>query len=262
MTMNVRYRFNRSPTLLLLTRFLKCTGRSVYAPAFGQSTNCRILLERPRPWELGRSSTNSTSGPRRRLSLDALPQCVLSFSRYSLLTLLLRLKDDVLATLLTALEARARLIRSRPGMSSIFLLNNISFIRREVLSSQIGDLLGEACEDSLNKKMRSSKALYLEIWSPLVSAILDAGIDQSGAAGAIKAGIGAVKGGGEKRETKDRFMRFHDAFEEIEQLHATSKLDEGEAELRERLKGEVQRMVLPTFTKFLARHRNGEFSKS
>lgn len=170
--------------------------------------------------------------------------------------------DDVLATLLSALDARARALRGRIGVSAIFLLNNISYIRREVLSSQVGDLLGENCEDNLNKRMRSSKAQYLEIWSPLVSALLDAGIDQSGAAGAIKAGIGAVKGGVEKRETKDRFVRFHDAFEEVENLHQTAKLDEGESELRERLKDEVTRMILPTWSKFVARHRNGEFSKS
>lgn len=154
-------------------------------------------------------------------------------------------------------------MRSRPGFSAIFLLNNVSYIRREVLSSQVGDLLGEACEDSLNKRMRSTKASYLEIWSPLVSAMLDAGLDQSGAAGAIKAGIGAVKGvGTERRELKDRFLRFNDAFAEVEALHQVAKLDEGEAELRERLKGEVERMLIPTYTKFLARHRNGEFSKS
>lgn len=182
--------------------------------------------------------------------------------------LLTRYLNDVLITLLNALDARARIAKARStGVASIFLLNNISYIRREVLSSQIGDLLGEACEDSLNKRMRSAKSAYLENWSPLVSALLDAGLDQGGAAGAIKAGLGAVKGGGlagasEKRETKDRFVRFHDAFEEVEELHRGSRLDEGEQELRERLKGEVERMVVPTYSKFLARHRGGEFSKS
>ncbi|KAM0748330.1 exocyst complex component, exo70 subunit [Meredithblackwellia eburnea MCA 4105] len=177
-------------------------------------------------------------------------------------TLLTRYLNDILTTLLTALEARSRSFRGRQGLSAIFLLNNLSFVRREVLSSQIGDLLGESCEDALNKKMRSTKASYLEIWSPLVSALLDAGIDQSGAAGAIKAGIGAVKGGGEKRETKDRFVRFHDAFSDVEELHTVAPLDSGEQELRERLKGEVERMIVPTYSKFIARHRNGEFSKN
>lgn len=182
--------------------------------------------------------------------------------------LLSRYLNDVLTTLQNALDARARMLKARSaGVASIFLLNNISYIRREVLSSQIGDILGEACEDSLNKRMRSAKSAYLENWSPLVSALLDAGLDQGGAAGAIKAGLGAVKGGGlagasEKRETKDRFVRFHDAFEEVEELHRGTRLDEGEQELRERLKGEVERMVVPTYSKFLARHRGGEFSKS
>ncbi|KAL8280895.1 hypothetical protein RQP46_006574 [Phenoliferia psychrophenolica] len=177
-------------------------------------------------------------------------------------SLITRYLNDVLVTLLNSLDLRSRSLRNRSGFAAIFLLNNLSYIRREVLSSQIGDLLGEACEDSLNKRMRSTKAGYLEIWSPLVSALLDAGIDQSGVAGGIKAGISSLKGGDEKRETKDRFVRFHDAFEEVESLHQAAKLDEGEQELRERLKGEVERMIVPTYTKFLARHRNGEFSKN
>lgn len=59
-----------------------------------------------------------------------------------------------------------------------------------------------------------------------------------------------------------RFVRFHDAFEEVEGLHQTARLDEGEAELRERLKGETLRMVVPTYTKFIAKHQAGDFSKS
>lgn len=164
--------------------------------------------------------------------------------------------DDVLSTLLTALETRSRSLRS----PAIFLLNNISFIRREVLSSAIGDLLGEASEDNLNKRMRSTKASYLDIFGPLVSTLLDAGT--GGESNVLKVGLGAVKGGAENRNTKDRFVRFYDAFEQVEELHKVAQLDEGEGELRERLKGEVERMVVPTYTKFLAKHRAGEFSKS
>lgn len=106
--------------------------------------------------------------------------------------------------------------------------------------------------------MRTLKASYLDVWSPLVSALLDAGFaDQSGAAGALKAGLGAVKGGGgtERRETKDRFVRFHEALDDVEALHHQARFEEGEAELRERLKGEVERMVVPTYAKFVQRHR-------
>jgi hypothetical protein len=166
--------------------------------------------------------------------------------------------DDVLSVLLTALESRSRLLRGRTGIAPIFLLNNLSYIRHSTLSSSIGDLLGESSEDSLNKKMRTTKANYLEVWSPLVSALLDAGFaEQSGAAGALKAGLGAVKGAGgtERRETKDRFVRFHEALEEVEAVHAQARFEETEVELRERLKGEVERMVVPTYAKFVQKHR-------
>lgn len=120
------------------------------------------------------------------------------------------------------------------------------------------DVLGEGLEDTLNKRMRSAKAPYLDVWSPLVSALLDAGFaEQTGAAGAIKAGIGAVKGTGgtERRETKDRFVRFHEALEEVEALHAHARIDENDLELRERLRSEVERMVVPTYAKFVQKHR-------
>lgn len=176
--------------------------------------------------------------------------------------LITRYLNDVLSTLLTSLETRSRNLRpTRPGVPAIYLLNNISYIRREVLSSAIGDLLGEVSEDTLNKKMRTMKANYLDIWSPLVSSLLDGGVEHSGAVGTLKAGIGAVKGGVEKRETKDRFVRFNDAFEEVELVHGVARLDEGEVELRERLKSEVEKMIVPTYSKFLARQRAGEFSK-
>lgn len=91
-----------------------------------------------------------------------------------------------------------------------------------------------------------------------MSALLDAGFaEQSGAAGALKAGLGAVKGAGgtERRETKDRFVRFHEALEEVEAVHQQARFEEGEQELRERLKGEVERMVVPTYAKFVQKHR-------
>ncbi|BGP00109.1 Exocyst complex component, exo70 subunit [Rhodotorula toruloides ATCC 204091] len=177
--------------------------------------------------------------------------------------LLSRYLNDVFSVLLSSLDSRSRILRGRSGTGAIFLLNNVSFVRHAVLSTAIIDVLGEAAEDSLNKRMRTTKASYLEIWSPLVSALLDAGFaEQSGAAGALKAGLGAVTGGGgtERRETKDRFVRFHEALEEVEQLHQQAKLDDGDVELKERLRDEVDRMVAPTYAKFVQRHRKDNYS--
>ncbi|GAA6014027.1 hypothetical protein JCM8202_005117 [Rhodotorula sphaerocarpa] len=171
--------------------------------------------------------------------------------------------DDLFTTLSTAIDARARSLRGRTGTSAIFLLNNLSYLRRSVLATSVGDVLGEGLEDTLNKRVRAAKASYLDVWSPLVSALLDAGFaEQTGAAGAIKAGIGAVKGSGgtERRETKDRFVRFHEALDEVEALHQHAKVDENDVELRERLRSEVERMVVPTYAKFVAKHRKDNYS--
>ncbi|GAA5878999.1 hypothetical protein JCM3774_004463 [Rhodotorula dairenensis] len=171
--------------------------------------------------------------------------------------------NDVFTTLTSALESRARNLRGRNGSAAIFLLNNFSFVRQSILASSVVDVLGEGVEDTLNKRMRSAKASYLDVWSPLVAALLDAGFaEQTGAAGAIKAGIGAVKGTGgtERRETKDRFVRFHEALDEVEALHAHARIDENDLELRERLRSEVERMVVPTYAKFVQKHRKDNYS--
>ena len=175
--------------------------------------------------------------------------------------------------------------RQAQGLSAIYMLNNVSFVRREILlNSNVPDVLagGEAphrrdsgstgggfavgsgggegggndagIEDELNRRNRSAKTGYLEIFSPLVACLMDAGVEHS----VLKSAIGV--GHTEKKDIKDRFARFNDALEEIEGLHRIAKLDKNEEGLRERSKDEVIRMCLPTYAAFVKRHDN--FSKS
>jgi exocyst complex protein 7 len=67
---------------------------------------------------------------------------------------------------------------------------------------------------------------------------------------------GGLSGGGvEKRDTKDRFVRFGDALDEVESLHKMVKWD-GDDEVKDRLKEDVVRMVVPTYSKFLLKNRD------
>jgi exocyst complex protein 7 len=95
--------------------------------------------------------------------------------------------------------------------------------------------------------MRTGKAAYLEVFSPLVSCLMDAGETSSGGlAGALK---NAATGGSASAPAADRerrLARFADALTDIEGLHRTARLDPGEAELRERVRDEVERMVIPS----------------
>jgi exocyst complex component 7 len=215
---------------------------------------------------------------------------------------------DVLCTLISSLDSRARFLRTptsssssaastrAAGISAIFTLNNITYVRREILSSQISDGLSNesSCEAELNRRNRAAKAAYLEIFSPLVACLMDSGESSgglsapssSGPSGGGTSGLGlaagaaalkavaaaAVVGAGsssgavaaerERRDVKDRFVRFQEALNEVESLHRAAALDPSEADMRQRLKDEVSRMVCPTYAKFYSRHQKGEFSKS
>jgi hypothetical protein len=215
---------------------------------------------------------------------------------------------DVLCTLLNSLDSRTRSLRnptpsSSPaasaraaGVSAIFTLNNLTYVRREILSSHISDAFSDesSCEAELNRRNRAAKAAYLEIFSPLVACLMDGGEFSSGlsapsssgpggggagglglaaGAAALKAaataavvGAGSSSGGAaaerERREVKDRFTRFQEALSDVESLHRAAALDPSEADMRQRLKDEVSRMVCPTYAKFHSRHQKGEFSKS
>lgn len=170
--------------------------------------------------------------------------------------------DDAITSLLTAVEARAKNLKlpssnqnnitsqtARGGLGPVFMLNNLNHIRREVLESTISDILGQAIEDELNKRVRVCKVRYMEIWSPLISALMDAGGDEGKGTfglGAVKSALPGQASGAERREVKDRFGRFNDAFEEVAQLHKVAQFDQADGELRERLRDEIERMIVPT----------------
>ena len=165
---------------------------------------------------------------------------------------------DLLAVLLASLDSRSRALKakagstpSNAGIGPIFFLNNIAYVRREILSSSIGDVLGAPAEDDLNKRNRAAKAQYLELFSGLIACLMDAGMDQ----GLLKTVVGgsASQGG----ITKDRFQRFNDALVDVESMHRVARLDAGEEEMRERLEGEISKMILPTYSKFAGRNRGG-----
>jgi hypothetical protein len=45
----------------------------------------------------------------------------------------------------------------------------------------------------------------------------------------------------------DKFGKFNDALSEVERVHRLAGLDPGEEEMRDRLRSEVEKMVLPTY---------------
>ncbi|CAH7685484.1 Cullin repeat-like-containing domain protein [Phakopsora pachyrhizi] len=187
--------------------------------------------------------------------------------------------NDALSTLYAALESRSKNLKlpasasstitsnaARAGIGAIYMLNNFTYIRHEVIESSIPEILGEQLEDDLNKRIRTLKVGYLEIWAPLISALMDSGggaeDGKSGfGLGAVKSALPGQQAGAERRDVKDRLARFNEAFEEVVSLHKIARIDNWDVEMKEKLRNEIERMIVPTYAKFAQRHEGGQFSK-
>lgn len=114
---------------------------------------------------------------------------------------------DVLAALLNALEARSRAIR-QPSTASIFLLNNVGHVLREVRSDkesdeQLASYLGNVGAELIDGAMLSANTAYLDAWNPVVSVLME---DRVGMTSTKSSGkIVGMGGGGERAAVKDKF---------------------------------------------------------
>lgn len=159
--------------------------------------------------------------------------------------------DDVISNLLTTITTLTKTQKRLP-LSSIFLLNNISFIRLRLLSSPsspVDDMLSAASQSLLNATFRSAKATYLEAnYTALISCLSE---DKA------QSGLGSSKQG-----TKEKALRFFDCLEELVERHRFMKVLEEDEESRRKLADDVVQLVIPVLNSFLAKHREKEFSRS
>jgi exocyst complex protein 7 len=176
------------------------------------------------------------------------------------LTIIIFPIDDALSTLYAAVEARSKNLKlrstvastitsvtARNGVGAIYMLNNFTYIRRELLESAVLDIYGDQLAEQLNKRVRTCKVRYLEIWSPLISALMDAGAeDGKFGLGAVKSALPGQHAGAERRDVKDRLGRFNDAFEEVMLLHQAANIASNDPDLKDQLRNEIERMIMPT----------------
>ncbi|EUC65386.1 exocyst complex protein Exo70, partial [Rhizoctonia solani AG-3 Rhs1AP] len=153
---------------------------------------------------------------------------------------------DIISTLISTVNTISRFLK-RPALTSIFVLNNISFIRDRVLlapRTNVDALLSAPTQDVLNSSYRSSKAAYFDTnFTTLLSCLTDDAKDK-------KAGI------------KDKFARFYEALEEITERHRYARVLAEDDEGRDKLQEEVVRLVIPALQRFTQKHRDKEFSKN
>lgn len=137
----------------------------------------------------------------------------------------------------------------RPAFGSVFLLNNISYLRTHLLTEPINGvdaLLSSQGRELLNSNFRMAKANYMDAnLSPLLTALGD---DKEKS----------------KSSVKEKFTRFFDLLDELVERHAIAAVlpDESEVEERETVCQEVVLLVVPLFQKFMQKNPGKDFSRS
>jgi len=157
---------------------------------------------------------------------------------------------DLVTTVINSLTTLSR-TQKRPAFGSIFLLNNISYLRTRLLDPDIRSLLSKPSADVLNSNFRTAKAAYFDLnFSPLIQTLAD---DKDKGSSLV---------GSARTATKERFTRFFDLFEEVKERHRIARVLEEEREGRQQLAEEVVKLVVPSLQRFTQRNREKEFSKN
>jgi len=155
---------------------------------------------------------------------------------------------DVVSTTITSLVTLSRGQR-RPTFGSVFLLNNISYLRTHLLTQPVGgvgDLLSSQGKELLNSNFRTAKANYMDAnLSPLLTALAE-DKDKS------------------KSSVKEKFTRFFDLLDELVDRHAIAAVlpDDSEADERDTVCQEVVLLVVPLFQKFVQKNPGKDFSRN
>ncbi|KAF7321126.1 hypothetical protein HMN09_00200600 [Mycena chlorophos] len=159
---------------------------------------------------------------------------------------------DVVATTINSLTAISRTQR-RPAPGSIYLLNNMSYLRHHIVEApahdELLDLLSRSTQDLLNSNFRTAKAAYFDAnFSPLLQMLTD---------------DPAAKSGGSSARTavKEKFVKFYDLLEEVLERHRVARILEDDPEAREAIGDDVVKLVVPSLRSFTNKYQR-EFSKN
>ncbi|PIL26854.1 hypothetical protein GSI_11034 [Ganoderma sinense ZZ0214-1] len=154
--------------------------------------------------------------------------------------------DDVVNAVIQSLLALSRASK-RPAYGAIFLLNNVSFFRTQLLAERAdvaAALLSRPTQDLLNSNFRIAKAGYFDAnFSPLLQTLVDE----------------KDKG---KSAVKEKFNRFFELLDEVTERHQTARVLPDDPDGRATVADEAVKLVVPSLQRFIQRNLGKEFSKN
>ncbi|KAH8089917.1 Cullin repeat-like-containing domain protein [Cristinia sonorae] len=153
---------------------------------------------------------------------------------------------DVVNAVIGTLQTLSR-TGKRPSFGSIFLINNISYLRTRLLVKPQADilpLLSKPTQDIINSNFRTAKAAYFDSnLSPLMQTLQEE----------------KDKG---KAAIKEKFTRFFDVLEEVSERHKLARVLQDDREGREQMADEVVKMVVPSLQRFQQKYGGKDFSRN
>ncbi|KAL8853871.1 MAG: hypothetical protein Q9221_001342 [Calogaya cf. arnoldii] len=166
---------------------------------------------------------------------------------------------DTIETLLTSLDAKARMLLKSKSVAGVFIANNVALIDRMIRSSDLSSVLStgnaSAKIESWRKKGTSA---YLDSWREPCSALMDVQYinrsprPPSGNNGVVDS-TAMIKqlGSKDKDSIKEKFKIFNTSFDELSSKHKAMQM---EREVRSQLAREVQAMIEPLYARFWDRY--------
>ncbi|KAG8956329.1 hypothetical protein FRC04_004409 [Tulasnella sp. 424] len=155
---------------------------------------------------------------------------------------------DVVTTLTESLQSMSKTQRM-PGLGSIFLLNNVSYLRTKLLlepDAPIDEFMSAAAQSHLNSQYRTAKASYFEAnFTSLLQPLGDTGKDKSS-----------------KTNPKEKIATFYDALEAVAERHRFARVLGDDQNGREGIADDVVRLVIPALQRFIQKYKDKEFSKN
>jgi exocyst complex protein 7 len=156
------------------------------------------------------------------------------------------LTDDIVTTTITSLNVVSQ--SKRVPFRAVFLLNNISYLRQNLLlepsDDAIPSLIPPPTADAVNSAFRTAKAAYFDSnLSPLMQVLTESPKDEKNRA-----------------VVKDKFTKFFILLDEVVERHRLARVLEDDPKARKEIEDETVMLVVPSFRIFMQKHK--EFSRS
>ncbi|KAG4303971.1 hypothetical protein PORY_002624 [Pneumocystis oryctolagi] len=165
-----------------------------------------------------------------------------------------RFFSEVIDTLCFQLEQKSRVLIKKNNLLSIFLLNNLTYIEKNIKNTSLSSFMTSDMIDKIAKTKKRIIDEFLESWKGCAECLLDVTYVKGSSTGSK-----LILGPKERDSIKEKFKSFNNEFDELLNLNKTFIVYD--LELKYSLIGEVKRILIPLYTRFYNKYFNSEFSK-